>query len=48
MARRTILLDEKIEKAEASVVAAKKKYDAALDVPLNYNKQIYLSNKRNL
>jgi hypothetical protein len=31
MARRTISLDEKIEKAEASVAAAKKKYDTALD-----------------
>ena len=31
MARRTITLDEKIEKAEAAVVVAKEKYDAALD-----------------
>ena len=31
MARRVITLDEKIEKAEAAVVAAKQKYDAALD-----------------
>lgn len=31
MARRVISLDEKIEKAEAAVVAAKAKYDAALD-----------------
>lgn len=31
MARRVISLDEKIEKAEADVVAAKVKYDAALD-----------------
>ena len=31
MARRVITLDEKIEKAEAAVVAAKLKYDAALD-----------------
>jgi hypothetical protein len=31
MARRTISLDEKIEKAELDVAAAKKKYDAALD-----------------
>ena len=31
MARRTITLDEKIEKAEAAVVASKAKYDAALD-----------------
>ncbi len=29
--RRTISLDEKIEKAESIVVAAKAKYDAALD-----------------
>ena len=32
MARRVISLEEKIEKAEANVVAAKAKYDAALDV----------------
>ncbi|MBR3308200.1 MAG: hypothetical protein IKI75_13235 [Lachnospiraceae bacterium] len=31
MARRMITLDEKIEKAEAAVIAAKEKYDAALD-----------------
>ena len=31
MARRMITLDEKIEKAEAVVIAAKEKYDAALD-----------------
>ncbi|MCR4927171.1 MAG: hypothetical protein K5927_04255 [Lachnospiraceae bacterium] len=31
MARRVITLDEKIEKAETAVVAAKLKYDAALD-----------------
>ena len=31
MARRVITLDEKIRKAEASVAAAKAKYDAALD-----------------
>lgn len=31
MARRTITIDEKIEKAEAAVTEAKKKYDAALD-----------------
>ena len=31
MARRTISLDEKIEKAEAAVLAAKAKYDKALD-----------------
>lgn len=31
MARRVISLDEKIEKAEAAVIAAKTKYDAALD-----------------
>lgn len=31
MARRVISLDEKIEKAEAAVAAAKGKYDAALD-----------------
>ena len=31
MARRVISLDEKIEKAEAAVAAAKAKYDAALD-----------------
>ena len=31
MARRVISLDEKIEKAEAAVAMAKKKYDAALD-----------------
>ena len=31
MARRAITLDEKIEKAEAAVLAAKVKYDAALD-----------------
>lgn len=31
MARRTISLDEKIEKAEAAVLAAKVKYDKALD-----------------
>lgn len=31
MARRAISLDEKIEKAEAAVAAAKKKYDTALD-----------------
>ena len=31
MARRTISLDEKIEKARTNVIAAKQKYDAALD-----------------
>ena len=31
MARRTISLDEKIEKAEAAVLAAKVRYDKALD-----------------
>ena len=31
MARNTITLDEKIEKAQAKVAAAKKRYDAALD-----------------
>lgn len=31
MARRIITLEEKIEKAQAAVVAAKTKYDAALD-----------------
>lgn len=31
MARRVISLDEKIEKAQAAVLAAKEKYDAALD-----------------
>ncbi len=31
MARRVITLDEKINKAEAAVVASKAKYDAALD-----------------
>lgn len=31
MARKTISLDEKIEKAEAVMLAAKAKYDAALD-----------------
>ena len=31
MARRMISLDEKIEKAEAAVVAAKTRYDKALD-----------------
>lgn len=31
MARRVITLDEKIRKSEASVAAAKAKYDAALD-----------------
>lgn len=31
MARRTISLDEKIEKAEAAVLAAKARYDKALD-----------------
>lgn len=31
MARRTITLDEKISKAEAAVIVAKEKYDAALD-----------------
>lgn len=31
MARRTITLDEKTSKAEAAVIAAKEKYDAALD-----------------
>ena len=32
MARRTITLEEKIEKAEADVAAAKEKYDKAVDV----------------
>lgn len=32
MARRVIPLEEKIAKAEADVVAAKAKYDAALDI----------------
>ena len=31
MARRTITIDEKKERAEAAVAEAKKKYDAALD-----------------
>lgn len=31
MARRSISLDEKIEKAEAAVLAAKARYDKALD-----------------
>ena len=31
MARRVITLDEKIEKAEAAMLAAKGKYDKALD-----------------
>ncbi len=31
MARRSISLDEKIEKAEAAMLAAKVKYDKALD-----------------
>lgn len=31
MAGRSISIDEKIEKAQAAVTAAKKKYDAALD-----------------
>ena len=31
MARRTISLDEKIEKARTNVIAAKQKYDVALD-----------------
>ena len=31
MARKTISLDEKIEKAEAAVLAAKARYDKALD-----------------
>ena len=31
MARKIILLDEKIEKAEAAVLAAKARYDKALD-----------------
>ena len=31
MARRSISLDEKIEKAEAAMLAAKTKYDKALD-----------------
>ncbi len=31
MARKSISLDEKIEKAEAAVIAAKAKYDKALD-----------------
>ena len=31
MARRTITIDEKIEKAEVAVAEAKKKYDSALD-----------------
>ena len=31
MARRVIPLEEKIEKAQAAVLAAKKKYDAELD-----------------
>jgi len=31
MARKTISLDEKIEKAEAAVLAAKVRYDKALD-----------------
>ena len=31
MARRTITIDEKIEKAEAAVITAKAKYEATLD-----------------
>ena len=43
MARRTITIDEKIEKAEAAVAEAKKKYDAALDQlekPVTRKKQL--------
>lgn len=32
MARRTITLEEKIEKAQADVAAAKEKYDKAVDI----------------
>ena len=31
MARRTVTLDEKIEKAQAEVISAKERYDKALD-----------------
>ena len=31
MARRTVTLDEKIERAQAEVVSAKERYDKALD-----------------
>ena len=31
MARRTVTLDEKIERAQAEVVSAKERYDRALD-----------------
>ncbi len=43
MARKSISLDEKIEKAEAAVIAAKAKYDKALDelkVLLDKRKQL--------
>ncbi len=36
MARRSISLDEKIEKAEAAMLAAKAKYDKALDEMENW------------
>ena len=43
MARKSISLDEKIEKAEAAVIAAKAKYEKALDelkVLLDKRKQL--------
>ena len=43
MARKSISLDEKIEKAEAAVIVAKAKYDKALDelkVLLDKRKQL--------
>ena len=44
MARRMISLDEKIEKAEAAMLAAKAKYDKALD---EMEKLVEKRNKQN-
>lgn len=47
MARRVITLEEKIEKAQAAVLAAKNKYDAALDeLEKLVTKRIQLEDKK--
>ena len=47
MARKSISLDEKIEKAEAAVIATKAKYDKALDeLKMLVEKRKQLDDKR--
>ncbi len=47
MARKSISLDERIEKAEAAVIAAKARYDKALDeLKVLLEKKKHLDDKR--